>query len=107
MKKLIIASLTCLFICSMSMQAQSKKENFENWREKMKAEKVAFITSYVDLTVEEAQNFWPIYNGIEKKKDELTLCGMLRRGRCDADYPSARPLLCTCGWILYDDVVWR
>ena len=71
MKKFIIASLTCLFICSMSVQAQSKKENFENWREKMKAEKVAFITSYVDLTVEEAQNFWPIYNEIEKKKDGL------------------------------------
>lgn len=39
--------------------------------EKIKAEKVAFITNRLDLTVEEAQNFWPLYNEMENKMKEI------------------------------------
>ena len=38
--------------------------------EKIKAEKVAFITSEVGLTSKEAEAFWPIYNKAEKEKRE-------------------------------------
>jgi len=41
--------------------------------QKIKAEKVAFISSQIELTVEEAQQFWPLYNELEKKIDELHL----------------------------------
>jgi len=40
-------------------------------REKIKAQKVAFITKKLDLTSEEAQVFWPVYNEYEKEKDKL------------------------------------
>jgi hypothetical protein len=40
-------------------------------KEQLKAQKVAFLTSKLDLTVEEAQNFWPLYNELEKKKEEI------------------------------------
>ncbi len=43
--------------------AQNKDEKFE----KIKAQKVAYITQKVDLTPEEAQQFWPIYNEYESK----------------------------------------
>ncbi len=40
-------------------------------REKLRSEKIAFISNKLDLTVEEAQTFWPLYNEFEKKMDEL------------------------------------
>lgn len=39
--------------------------------ERLKARKIAIITERLELTVEEAQNFWPLYNEMEKKRDEL------------------------------------
>jgi|YNPMSStandDraft_2_1061718.scaffolds.fasta_scaffold04720_5 Spy/CpxP family protein refolding chaperone len=40
-------------------------------KEQIKAQKVAFLTSKLDLTVQEAQSFWPLYNEYEKKKEEI------------------------------------
>ena len=41
----------------------------EDWKQKMQSEKIAFITTEVGLTPEEAQNFWPAYNELDKEKD--------------------------------------
>ena len=41
-----------------------------NWRERVRAEKVAFLTEEIDLTESEAQVFWPIYNQIQKEQRE-------------------------------------
>ena len=40
-------------------------------REKIKALKAAHITEGLDLTSEEAEKFWPIYNRFESKRREL------------------------------------
>ena len=42
----------------------------EGWRERVRAEKVAFLTEQIDLTESEAQVFWPIYNQIQKEQRE-------------------------------------
>lgn len=39
--------------------------------EQIKAQKIAYLTNKLDLTVQEAQAFWPIFNEYEKKKDAL------------------------------------
>ena len=52
---------------SFSQDCPRYKEN----REKIEAEKVAFITDKLDLTVKEAQDFWPIYNEYQKKREEV------------------------------------
>jgi hypothetical protein len=39
--------------------------------EKIKAEKISFFTSKLDLTPSEAQAFWPVYNEFEKKRFEI------------------------------------
>ncbi|MFH2141834.1 MAG: hypothetical protein ABIJ97_05395 [Bacteroidota bacterium] len=39
--------------------------------EKIKAEKVAFITNRLNLTVDEAQKFWPLYNEMEGKMQAI------------------------------------
>ena len=36
-------------------------------KEKMEAMRVGFITQKLDLTSEEAQKFWPVYNEFQKK----------------------------------------
>jgi hypothetical protein len=40
-------------------------------REKYRAMKIAYFTDNLELTPEEAEKFWPVYNEHEKKKGEL------------------------------------
>ncbi len=40
-------------------------------RERIKALKVAFLTEQLNLTSQEAQKFWPIYNEFEEKEQKL------------------------------------
>ena len=47
---------------------QGDKRNDEEWKNKFQNEKIAFLTSEIDLTVEEAQAFWPVYNQIQNEK---------------------------------------
>ena len=39
--------------------------------ERIKAQKVAFITEKLSLTSKEAQQFWPIYNAFEEKRESI------------------------------------
>ena len=55
----------------MAVMSQSSRPGFEKYMEKYKSEKVAFITEKLDLSVEEAQKFWPLYNEYEKQKEEV------------------------------------
>lgn len=62
----LFAAITAFGLFSMTAMAQPKG----NWQDRIKSEKIAFITTELDLTPEEAQVFWPVYNQIEKKKQE-------------------------------------
>ena len=50
-----------------SMSAHNRCD--EGWKEKMMSEKIAFLTVELDITPEEAQSFWPVYNQKEKERD--------------------------------------
>lgn len=65
--KSLIISLFALFLC-LGMTAQSQRKG--EWKEKMQQERIAYLTKAVDLTQEEAQNFWPVYNKIEKQREK-------------------------------------
>ena len=52
---------------SFSQDCPRYKEN----REKIESEKVAFLTDKLDLTVKEAQDFWPTYNEFQKKREKF------------------------------------
>jgi len=65
MKRLIIPILT-LLIC---FNAYSQRDG--KIHERIKAQKVAFITERLDLSPNEAQKFWPIYNAFEDKVNKM------------------------------------
>uniref|UniRef100_UPI0040483AD4 sensor of ECF-type sigma factor n=1 Tax=Flavobacterium sp. TaxID=239 RepID=UPI0040483AD4 len=66
MKTKIIYPIVFLLISSLSFS-----QGFKEKKEKVKALKVAYITEQLDLTTEEAQKFWPIYNAFDDKQSEL------------------------------------
>ena len=68
MKKItkILVALAAMVCMGVSANASIA----EDWKEKLMAEKIAFLTLEVGLTPEEAQAFWPVYNQVEKEKDE-------------------------------------
>ena len=39
-----------------------------DWREKMRAERVAFLTTAMELTPAESEKFWPVYNSMEAER---------------------------------------
>jgi len=65
--KTIISYTLLLFLCSSVGFAQPKQGK----RDRIKALKIAFISDQLELTSEEAEKFWPIYNTFEDKKFEL------------------------------------
>ena len=74
MKK-IISILGALVLVSVVAfaQPQHKKGNNkdgEQWREKVRAEQVAFLTNELNLTESEAQSFWPVYNDVQNQRRE-------------------------------------
>ena len=70
MKKIILISILSLFGYSL-LSAQERRGPSPEMFEKIKAEKISFFTSKLDLTPAEAQAFWPVYNEFEKKKLEI------------------------------------
>lgn len=53
----------------MRPRRSGDEANAAGWMEKMKANRVAFLTNELDLTAEEAQVFWPVYNQAQEEKD--------------------------------------
>lgn len=68
MKK--ITTILVAFAAMVCMGISANASVAEDWKEKLMAEKIAFLTLEVGLTPEEAQVFWPVYNQVEKEKDE-------------------------------------
>ncbi len=76
--KLIHSIILTLFVAS-SLLAQRPD------REKLKALKIAHITEQLDLTQEEAQKFWPVYNANEEARNNIRTSSLERRQEISAD----------------------
>ncbi len=60
---IIILILALLFCLSDTADAQNgRRKAFKEHRQKIEAHKVAFLTDKLDLSPEEAEKFWPVYN---------------------------------------------
>jgi hypothetical protein len=58
-----------LFLVSFSFYAQG--EGMKEKKEQIKALKVAFLTTELNLTASESEKFWPVYNTFDDKQFEL------------------------------------
>lgn len=63
---LIVAAL--MLMGNATAQAQEKPD--ENWKERIMSEKIAFLTMELNITPEEAQAFWPVYNVVNQELDQ-------------------------------------
>lgn len=55
--------LTCMFVFAQD------KDKHEMMEKKLKAKKIAYISDNLDLSPEEAQSFWPLYNAFNEKME--------------------------------------
>jgi hypothetical protein len=67
MKNKVIA-ITVFLLFSFQMFAQ-KPDPFDI--EKFKAKKIAYLTDAVNITPEQAEKFWPVYNEFDLKRFQL------------------------------------
>jgi Spy/CpxP family protein refolding chaperone len=58
-----------LLLTSFSFYAQ--ESGMKDKKEQIKALKVAFLTTELDLTARQAEKFWPIYNTFDDKQFEI------------------------------------
>lgn len=68
--KLLIVSVFLISIASFG-QNRPLRERFKEKKEQVKALKIAFITTELNLTPEESAKFWPIFNAFEDKQQEI------------------------------------
>ena len=54
------------FLIILSVQAQRRGID----RERLEAARIAFITTRLDLSPEQAQDFWPIFNEFNEQREE-------------------------------------
>ena len=75
--------LIILFLLTIQVFAQPQRGEK---KEQIKALKVGFITTELELTSDEASKFWPIFNAFEDKQFELRQQKMKAfKGRIDSD----------------------
>lgn len=67
MNRFLVCLISILLTFPLLAQKKGEKREFE---EKIEATKVAYFTEKLELTTEEAQVFWPIYNKWWKDKME-------------------------------------
>ena len=70
MRKFILF-LGLTLLASSYIFAQPEMKLDDEWIQKIRSEKIAFLTTELQLTPEEAQSFWPIYNEFEKARFEI------------------------------------
>jgi hypothetical protein len=63
MKKLLIVTITLLLSAATVTEAQTAG--------RIDAERTAYFTRRLNLTVDEAERFWPVYNDYSSRRDKL------------------------------------
>lgn len=71
MKQLIpILFLLLTVTCSDFLYAQDNNRHNNDRLDRFRSEKVSFLTDKLQLTLSDAQKFWPLYNEFDKKRWE-------------------------------------
>ena len=71
MKKTLVFGLLLSTAAGMAQPKMGDRAEIEKKKEKIEAIKVAYISEELELTVAESQAFWPVYNELQSKEQEL------------------------------------
>jgi len=66
-----ILFISIIMLSQMMVYAQRTEERSAQKMERMQAQRVAFFTNKLNLTVLEAEVFWPVYNEYNDKRQAL------------------------------------
>lgn len=79
---IVIAALMLLPTAQAQQDRDDEKtdQKRKEMSEKFRAAKIAFITDQLSLSPAEAEKFWPVYNEMEQKREEITR-GLIERFR--------------------------
>lgn len=69
--KIFCMMITAIILLTQTRTVAQDEKGFEKKKEKIEAQKVAYITTKLNLTTEESKNFWPVYNEYETKKEAI------------------------------------
>lgn len=72
---ILILTVTLSYSFQATAQEEVKRDREEMMAErylKMQQVKIAYITEHLDLSIEEAEKFWPVYRKYEAKRNEIT-----------------------------------
>ena len=86
--------LIIFFLIAVSLSGMAQRQFDPQTMEMIKTKKIAFVTEQLNLTSQEAERFWPVYNDLEKqrflmmdKKRELEhSTETLKSGLTEAEY---------------------
>lgn len=71
MKPIHLLLFLFLSISSFAQPGSRMKERVQQKKDNIKSMKIAFITTELNLTPEEATKFWPLFNAFEDKQRDL------------------------------------
>lgn len=71
MKRIFAIIFISLLLVTQGFSQEQKRDGNQDRWEKYRSEKVAFLTNKLDLTPQEAEKFWPVYNAMEKERSEV------------------------------------
>ena len=63
-------AIAVLCMAGMTGTVEAQERRNEDWKQKFMSEKIAFLTSEMQITPEEAQVFWPVYNASWETRDK-------------------------------------
>jgi len=66
-----IKAIIILFLFIQGISAQNNKDQKGPIRDKIKAQRIAFITDRLNLSPDEATKFWPVYNQFSGELEEI------------------------------------
>lgn len=69
--KNLLSLFTLAFLLNVGVNAQDRLGFRAEMVQRMKVEKISFIAEQINLTHEEAQDFWPVYNEFEQKRHQI------------------------------------
>lgn len=75
MKQKLNYILTFIFLFS-SLSLMAQRPSMQEIKTRFHTEKVAYLTTRIDLTSDEADKFWPVYNEFDSKHVDIQIAYM-------------------------------